>query len=235
MKIIIPSRGRSATIGQRALRLFPDATVCVAEEEADTYAKVTPNLLLHPAAVTGIGPIRQWILDHVPDRTVVQVDDDVQYVRSWVGFKSRRSEDPGFASAVVERAAIMAEDLGVSVFGFFQGADALYYRPFQPFSFNHWVGGIVGFVGRRLRYDPSLVLRADIDYCLQALLRDRIIFMDCRYSFIHTRFGGSGGNAANRSSERHAREIAYLQRKWGQYLKVEPAKGTTLLKVCVPR
>jgi len=44
-----------------------------------------------------------------------------------------------------------------------------------------------------------------------------------------------GGNAANRSSERHAREIAYLQRKWGPYLDVVQAKDTTRLVVKVRR
>jgi len=29
MKIIIPTRGRADVIGQKALRLFPDATLCV--------------------------------------------------------------------------------------------------------------------------------------------------------------------------------------------------------------
>ena len=74
-----------------------------------------------------------------------------------------------------------------------------------------------------------------------------------RYSFIHTRFAGlrraplgseprgrrqssrGGGNAANRSSERHMREIAYLRRKWGPYLSVVQAKGTTRLVVRVRR
>ena len=37
---------------------------------------------------------------------------------------------------------------------------------------------IVGVVGRELRYDTSLILRADIDFCLQSLLRDRIIMLD---------------------------------------------------------
>ena len=75
----------------------------------------------------------------------------------------------------------------------------------RPFSLNTWVGGVVGIVGRELRYDTSIRLRADIDFCLQSLLRDRIVVVGGRFSFIHTRFAGGGGNAANRSSERHDR------------------------------
>ena len=77
--------------------------------------------------------------------------------------------------------------------------------------------------------------RANIDFSLQSLLRDRIVLVDGRYSFIHTRFAGEGGNAANRSSQRHEREIAYLRCKWGPYLDVVQAKGTTRLVLKVQR
>ena len=235
MRIVIPSKGRAGVIGQKALRLFPDALVCVGSDEAERYAAVTKNLLVHPPEVVGIGPLRQWVLDNVADPTVVMVDDDVRYIVSQVGFKGRRFDDPDTARAIVERLAILAQDAGCRVFGFYQGGGPLNYSNARPFSFNHWVGGVVGVVGRELRYDTSLILRADIDFCLQSLLRDRIIMLDCRYSFIHTRFGGAGGNASNRSSERHPREIAYLERKWGPYLEHVMAKGTTRLVVKVRR
>jgi hypothetical protein len=67
------------------------------------------------------------------------------------------------------------------------------------------------------------------------LLHDRIVLVDGRFSFIHTRFAGSGGNARQRSSERHAQEMAYLKRKWGPYLDIVQAKGTTRLVVRVNR
>ena len=235
MKIVIPSKGRANTLAGKALKLFPDALVCVGEREVEPYRKVSPNLLVHPDSVTGIGPIRQWILDHVADPCVVQVDDDVTHVYSQVGFHKRRIEDPDTARAIVERLAILAQDAGARVFGFQQAARPLSYANFRPFSLNTWVGGIVGIIGRELRYDTSLLLRADIDFCLQSLMRDRFVLVDGRYSFIHTRFAGKGGNATHRSAERHAREIAYLKRKWGPFLEEVQAKGTTRLVLKVRR
>lgn len=235
MKIIIPTRNRADIIRDKALRLFPDATLCIGEDETDAYAKVSDNLLVHPPEVVGIGPLRQWVLDHVEDPCVVMVDDDVTHVYSQVGFHKRRIEDADTARAIVERTAILAADAGVRVFGFNQAARPLSYANFRPLSLDTWVGGVVGIIGRELRYDTRLLLRADIDFCLQSLLRDRIVLVDGRYSFIHTRFAGGGGNAANRSSERHAHEIAYLRRKWGPYLDVKQAKGTTRLVVKVSR
>lgn len=121
------------------------------------------------------------------------------------------------------------------VFGFTQAARPLTYANCDPFSLATWVGGIIGIIGRELRFDTSLVLRADIDYCLQSLLRDRIVMVDARYQFVHARFAGKGGNAANRSSERQEREMAYLKKKWGPYLSIVQAKGTTRLVLRVKR
>jgi hypothetical protein len=235
MKVIIPTKGRADVIGEKALRLFPDATLCVGEDEVDAYAKVSSNLLVHPASVVGIGPLRQWVLDHVDDPCVVMVDDDVTHVYSQVGFHKLRIEDADTARALVERTAIAAADAGARVFGFQQAARPLTYANFRPFSVNTWVGGLVGIIGRELRYDTSLLLRADIDFCLQSLMHDRFVLVDGRYSFIHTRFAGAGGNARQRSAERHEQEIRYLKRKWGKYLDVVQAKGTTRICVRVDR
>jgi hypothetical protein len=196
MKIIIPTRGRSGIIGQKALRLFPDATLCVGEDEVEAYSQVSDRLLVHPASIVGIGPLRQWVLDHVDDPCVVMVDDDVRYAYSQVGFHKRRIEDADTARAIVERLAVAAQDAGVRVFGFTQAARPLTYANCDPFSLATWVGGVIGIIGRELRFDTSLVLRADIDFCLQSMLRDRIVMVDARYLFIHDRFAGQGGNAA---------------------------------------
>jgi hypothetical protein len=235
MQIVIPSKGRADLIREKALRLFPDALLCIGDDETAAYGKISDKLLIHPSDVVGIGPLRQWILNHVADPCVVMVDDDVTHVYSQIGFHKKRIEDPDTARAIVERLAILAQDAGARVFGFQQAARPLTYANFRPFSLNTWVGGLVGIIGRQLRYDMHLLLRADIDFCLQSLMRDRFVLVDGRYSFIHTRFAGSGGNALQRSAERHAQEIAYLKKKWGPYLEEVQAKGTTRLVVKVVR
>ena len=100
MQIIIPTKGRAHLIREKALRLFPDATLCVGDDEVATYAKVSDRLLVHPTNVVGIGPLRQWVLDHVEDPCVVMVDDDVTHVYSQVGFHKKRIEDADTARAI---------------------------------------------------------------------------------------------------------------------------------------
>lgn len=237
MKVVIPSKNRADTIEEGALHLFPDAIVCVAESERDDYLKVVPanQLLLHSDDVTGIAPIRQWILDNVDDEVVVQCDDDVSEVISLIGMTTRKIKDVDSIKAIVMQAAECASDAGCSVFGFNQSWDVRKFNFLKPFKNCLWVGGLIGIVGRRIKYDTSLKLRADIDFCLQSLLVDRIIWQDSRFAFVHKRWKGKGGNSTNRSAERHKAEIDYLKRKWGKYLQIEELENDFRLRINVDR
>lgn len=235
MKIVIPSRGRSKEIQDGALRLFPNATVCVGESEAKDYEYFCPKLLVHPDNVEGIGPLRQWIIDNVEDEIVVQVDDDVHTVYSICGLTKRTYHDPQVAARIVATTAICAKDAGCKVFGFNQAWDVRKFRPYKPFQLNTWVGGVVGVIGKERRYDISLKLRADIDFCLQSLLKDRIVWSEQRYSFVHKRWSGRGGNAEMRSEERHKQEMEYLQKKWGKYVSFQEKKTAVRMVMHVER
>ena len=109
------------------------------------------------------------------------------------------------------------------------------FRNQDPFGVCGWVGGAMGIIGRELRFDPVLKMRADIDFCLQAQLKHRCIFIDLRFAFVEQRFNNTGGNAHMRSSERNQRELEYLKQKWGKWLSVKPGKTTVRLLVGVSR
>jgi hypothetical protein len=235
ISVVIPSRQRVDTIQTHALTLFPEAHVCVGASEAAAYRRVTSRLLVHPDNYIGIGPLRQWIIDHAPHANVFMVDDDVTALYSLVGTYKRRLTDPADVMRVVENAAEIAAGIGSPIFGFNQAWDVRKFLPQKPVSFTGWVGGAVGVIGRAPVYDTTLRLRADIDACLTALLKYRVIFRDDRFAFVHRRFGGSGGNAVCRSEALHAKEIAYLRQKWGAHLHVRSTKTAIRLVVDVPR
>lgn len=193
------------------------------------------NLVPHPDDVSGIAPIRQWVLDHFDDECIVFVDDDVYQLISLVGYSYSKIASPANARRVVENTANIARELGTAFFGFNQAFDVRKFVPQKPFLLHSWAGGVIGIIGREFRYDTGLRLRADIDYCLQVLLKRRVTFIENRIAFVHKRFGLTGGNALNRSAERNRQELEYLQRKWGKYLEVTQSKGTTLLKLHVQR
>ncbi|MBN2377044.1 MAG: hypothetical protein JXD22_11625 [Sedimentisphaerales bacterium] len=226
MQMVIPTKGRADIIGKMSLRLFPDATLCVGDDEVDQYSRHTKNLLVHPAALVGMGPLRQWILDNVADPCVVMIDDDISVCYSQVGFHKRRIEDPAEVQAIVERLGHLAQDIGDCVFGFAQSARPMAYANFSPFSLDTWVGTVAGMNGRSLSYDTRLMLRGeDIDLTLQALLHHRFVLAECRYYFAHAMFKLKGGNAVNRSSERHRAETEYMLKKWRGHLVSRETKG----------
>lgn len=245
LRVVIPSKGRQQVIGRAALRLFPGATVTVAESEMESYAAIADpggrrligedRLIPHPDDVSGIAPIRQWVLDHFDEECIVMVDDDVYELVFLVHYVPRKMSDPAVVQQVVYNAANVAQGIGAPVFGFNQAWDVRKFKPYEPFTLNSWAGGVIGIIGRDLRYDLNLRLRADIDFCLQALLHKRLTFIENRFSFMHRRFGLAGGNAGNRSSRRNEEELAYLKRKWGEHLQVDDKKTTTRLSINVPR
>lgn len=238
MRVVIPSKDRVEDC-RTALTLFPDALVVVREDQREMYQPLGVELLCHPMSIGGIAPLKNWIMDNVQDETLFLVDDDVYAVRSPVGHptKSHVIKDPVAIRQFIENAERIARALGTPVFGFDQtGGDVRKFRPQDPVGLAGWVGAAMGIIGRNLRYDPNLRIRADIDFCLQAQLKYRTIVCDRRFSFIHRpRFTYRGGNAATRSQDRNQQEIQYLQNKWGPWLSVKDAATTIRLVVNVER
>ncbi len=237
MKLIIPSKGRWQTVGAKSLKLFPDAWLCVGESEAKSYEEATnhPRIITHPDDVTGIGPLRSWILDNTKDETIVMLDDDIEYIVEQTKYNRSNILNPVHCMAILERTAIASKDAGCKLFGFAQMPNPLNYFPYKPISFHTWIGGVIGVHGRTVKWDRNLILRADIDACLNSLLKDRILWTDNRYCFIHKRFVGQGGNNTNRTTQKHRTEIDYLKKRWGAYIKEKQAQGTVRLLVKVGR
>jgi len=237
MRVVIPSRKRVEACAQ-VLRMFPGALVVVHEAEVAVYTALGAELLAHPASVQGIAPLKNWILDNVPDETVFIVDDDISCLKAMAGRVTTSAviRDPVAIRQIVENAEQVARGWGTPVFGFNQnGGDTRKFKQQDPLATSGWVGGAMGIIGRALRFDSNLKLRADIDFCLQAQLKFRCIYADLRFAFVEQRFNNTGGNAALRSSERNQRELQYLQQKWGKWLNVVTGKGTVMLKVQVKR
>lgn len=233
MKIIIPSRHR-VELAQRCQKYFPGSYVCVADEEYKDYKEYCSNIIVHPNNVCGTGPIHQWILDNEPE-PVVTVDDDVTGLVCLTDMAYRKIE-PGKAwLQIVENLQQMADNMHVNVFGFNQAWDVRKYNPLKPFSLCGWVGGVIGVNYRDVRYSQNLLLREDVDFCLQNLLQYRIVLIDNRFSFVQDRSMRTGGNDVNRSQERDEAERKYLKEKWGKYIELRPKITTIETKLKVDR
>lgn len=235
LRILILSRGRSATIARDTCSVLPDdVEVLVPESERDQYAREIPNpLLTVPDDVEGLGRLRNWVLDNIQEESVVMVDDDITSLYQLDLAKSRNVRDRDEALQVLVNAWVMARDAGAGVFGFSQ-TDIRKYKGTDPFSLCSWVGGVIGVIGRRLRFrdDP---FKVDIDFCLQNLLVNRMVWVDNRYFWWQHRDNNSGGNAQYRTESAYERSIETLKDKWGDLIKVRTVKNQKRITLNVER
>lgn len=220
MKIVIPSRKRVGVITACALRLVPDAYVCVHESERDDYAAVVARDRLVCHQVVGLPAIRNFILDTFGDDLVIMIDDDISHIEFHLGEYRRTFSRPDEVMAIIDNTAEMASGFGAKLFGWAQNGHVMARSANKPFTLSRSVGGVVGVFPNPLRYDPKVFMRDDTDYALQHLLKYRVVFRDDRFVFLSKNCfrSGGGGNAMAQSHDNYVADKEYLKQKWGKYI-----------------
>lgn len=214
---------------------MPFATLLVPTDEVELYRHTGLPIETVPPEIRGLGPLRNWVLDNYQEHTVVMVDDDITNLWCTCRESGYSVKDPEAIEQLLRNTAQLAMDLGSSCFGYQQAWDVRKYRASQPFSFNSWVGGVIGVIGRKHRFMENQKFKVDIDFCLEVLRHDRIVLRDNRYSFVQTRNTNKGGNSVYRTQEAVEREFQRLKNKWGKYIKVRFTKSGETTTIHVDR
>lgn len=233
IEIVILSRGRSGSM--TTTRIVPDwVPIVVPESEKSAYEAICTNpLIFIPDEVKGLGNVRNWCLKRFNSETLIMMDDDLKCCYCLTHEKTQRIDDKDEVVQILINTAIMAKDAGAHVFGFAQ-TDIRKYNGTDPFDFCTWVGGVIGVVGRKYTFRDDY-FKVDIDYCLQNLLVDRIIWQDDRYWFSQARDNNVGGNSAFRTEERFEWSVQSLKDKWGDCIKVRKHKNQYKITLNVKR
>jgi hypothetical protein len=215
-------------------RLVPQATLVVPQNEIEAYRPLGLNIVPIPPERVGISAVRNWIVRQFPEEVVVMYDDDVTGMRTLAALRCRllASEE---IQAVVENTAYCAAGAGARLFGWNQRPDPRMLQRNDPVSVVHWVGGVVGVVGKQVRWDELLRFKCDIDCCLSELLVNRIIWHESRFSFIQARDKNIGGNSLFRSPERIEAEKRYLSGKWKGNIMIDQYQSQDRVKIKVDR
>ena len=218
IRVLILSRSRSDKI--TTVKLLPDyIEVLVPESQKSEYEEKIKNpVITTPDNIIGMGMLRNWILDNIKEETVIMLDDDIMRVYCNSEEKARAITDPEELLQILINDAVIAKDMGVHVFGFTQ-TDIRKYNGTEPFKLNSWVSAVWGIIGRKYRFRDDK-FKVDIDYCLQSLLVDRILFQDTRYYFFQHRDDNTGGNSLFRTQEEFEKSTQTLIDKWGDCIKV---------------
>ena len=187
-----------------------------------------------PPEKVGVSAVRNWIVRRFEEEAIVMYDDDCTSLQTLCGMRNRKLT-PGETVAVMENTACCCAGAGARLFGFNQRPDPRMLQRNDPVSFVHWCGGVVGVIGKEVRWDEMLKFKCDIDACLGELLTNRIIYHESRFCFIQARDKNLGGNSLFRSPEKIATEKRYLANKWKGHVTISEYASQDCVKVHVDR
>jgi hypothetical protein len=219
---VIRSRGRGTTITTH--KLIPSATLVVPASQADSYAHTGCEIVTTRDDLLGLGNLNNWLLDHFTERCLIIWDDDVTACVRLMSMQVTKL-NPNEMKFMTEATARCAQGAGAALFGWNQRPSPLNVIRNQPYGINKWCGGVLGVIGRDIRWDGMLRCKADIDCCLRELLLRRVVWTDNRYSFIQKRDLNLGGCAKFRSKEAVDAEKAYIKKKWRSHVLFENSRA----------
>jgi hypothetical protein len=231
---VIPSRKRADKIPYM-LKCFPDALVCVDERERDDYVDVVPKerLVLHPP--TRCSPeVRNWMIDYFQEDCIFQIDDDFEKIQCYCNADIRQVnfiKDPNHIRQIIDNAHQIALDANIGVFCWARFGNPMQYQPFQPMSLcGSPVMCAFGMRGtaRHRKFDASVPGMADLQFSMETLRDDRIMFCDMRYYWDFGKiYGGTGGNLGMVSSEQRKNVVKVMQARWTKYLHIGNSRDAT--------
>jgi hypothetical protein len=183
---------------------------------------------LPPEASGGAAAARNWVLDAYDERVIVLLPDDLTALWCNTREEGYGIYDHRVIRQVLESSAACAQDLGAALFGFNAVAGSKKYQDNKPWAMVGFVSGVVGIVGREVRYDQNFAgaFPAEADLCLSNLYAKRVLWKDERFTFCR-RFETAPPadmEAAHAARAVELQELDYLSGKWGRYVKVKPGK-----------
>lgn len=178
--------------------------------------------------------MRNWIVNHFAENVVIMYDDDCKGFRSNVNCRAK-TFNVLESRLVVENTAQCAIDAGARVFGWNQQWDPRKFKRNDPIKLTGWVGGVLGVIGKAVKWDELLKFKCDIDMCLQELMSTRFIYVDNRFSWEQGRDKNLGGNSIFRSPEKIEMEKRYLKEKWKDHIRFGQTQTQDKTTVAVQR
>ncbi len=237
LKTVILSRSRFKDISTH--KLLRNFDLVVPESQVEEYAKTVKNadaIVPIPDDVLGLGAVRNWIMSHYDEEILIMLDDDIKNFVSLLQLKPEKIEDIDVIECILFNCAQNCVDAGLSLFSFNQcTTDVLKYQHSKPFNLCSWVGTVIGIVGRNFTFTEINKLKVDADYSLKVLLKERIVWIEQRFSFQNIRDKNIGGNTEFRTQQAIEDEISFLEEKWKKHIKISRHQSKYNLSLRVQR
>jgi hypothetical protein len=252
-RIEVPSAGRAETLAAKTWPMLVRAGVAdrarvwVPETERDAYFLAVPGADLVPLDYEptagdlengphGLGVVRNAIADAAaPGDLIVQVDDDLDGLREWVGQRDSINallRDTDDLVRIAERGFLLAEDAGAYLWGLHPAAT--YCRDVVRTGLCYIGGGLFGV---RCRAEPEvehvkLDDKEDFERSLRFYERDgRLVRLD-GVSWRTKGYGGAGGMQTTRTPGRIDASAKWCAERWPQWATLKyPRSGKTELRL----
>jgi hypothetical protein len=163
---------------------------------------------------------RHFVANHVlrqlDERVVILIPDDIKQIH-WLGEDRLQHIDSSGFLVMLTNLVVNALDANVGLFGITEN-DIRKTSPLAPFHLRAMVTGVVGInrTPGALWYDERQKMKADYDFALQHLKRDRLVLKDCRYFLFQDRNTLPGGQMPFRTAQGEEQAVANLKRWWGE-------------------
>lgn len=232
--VVVISRDRPAALAKYTDTIISGYTLFYSGEGYDDRHYRCADRIEVPRGVQGLSVVRNYVLDTLPHRTVIFLDDDVKGLYWIAGAKSIRLDEQRVRLMLLNMVVHM-RDQGSIAAGLTPN-DIRKSSPLHPFILRGVAACIIAVDGRSVRFDERNILKCDYDFFLSAMVAERIVHVDRRYYFTAGIETVPGGNTAFRTNERRHREIANLIDWWGPDVidTSKARKGTESLAVKVP-
>lgn len=213
-----PSYKRAGMVTSRAVS--PAVTLCVHRAQAEGYGLLEgePIHTLSNSSIGNMAKVRNEMLEYGFSKSdrVVMFDDDVsefryiEQVRPW-------KMEPEEVGEFIIKGFLVAEELGVKLWGVNLQADPKFYREYSPFSFlSPILGTFSCHIENDLRYDERLGFNEDYDLFLQHIYRYHKVLRFNKYHYMARHLMGKGGCGAYRVLEEEKNQAQIMINKWGR-------------------
>ena len=233
VELVVLSRDRADLLYKRTDSFLRDYHLFYSGEGYDEHEYHATKMTEVPRGLHGLSVVRNYVLDTLPNKIVIFVDDDINIIY-WVHSTRAVRMSPQQVRLMWVNLVVHALDQGVEAFGISE-LDSRKSSPLVPFIQRAVFGTVFGVVGREHKFDERNVLKTDYDFCLQKIRDTRMIHKDLRYFAVADKDAGRGGNMSFRTPNRRYDEIKRLQRWWGDDVIVPgKAKVVETLTVKIP-
>lgn len=221
--IAIPTYKRAGIVTTIDLFEKEDSIMFVDSLELKQYKNSYPSYnIVEYKGSQGLTPKLNFILSYARKNgydAIWKIDDDFTQLGYFgEGYSEPRITDKKRIYQVIERMAVMAKDIKSPLFVTAPLADIRRYSRNLPFSLfcTLKIGAYGLLIDNDLNFDERLVMKQDIDMCLQVLLNYRKLIVENRYSFYYkATMGSKGGVASYRTKEKETKMMDILRKKWG--------------------